>query len=171
MQGHKQSLATLPDRTLILLSEITAGTSRHDSGESGEAALMRLIPDPLLLRSHMLDNKESSFDKVGPRQIFDRRLLAQISYSSVQSTVGVQGEERRYPSAYVGQVNSLYPEPYTASAEDLNLALEIDPGSNREKGEWWADREARFSGHVFSVSLRFLLTALLMAIVVGVLLG
>lgn len=66
MQGGGQRLALLPDRTLMLLSEITASTSRRDGSESDDAALIRLMADPLLLRDHLVESSGTDSGGLGP---------------------------------------------------------------------------------------------------------
>lgn len=170
MQGGGQRLALLPDRTLMLLSEITASTSRRDGSESDDAALIRLMADPLLLRDHLVESSETDSGGVGPIHRLGQRLLSEISFSGGAPALSVQVEVHDYCPVTPGPADSLRPEPFIVTGEDKALALENSTGSCRETEGPWAGGGDLVSSPVFTASLQLLLVVLVIAGFVAVLL-
>lgn len=163
MRGEGQRLAPLPNRTLTLLAEISASTSRHDGGESDDAALIRMMADPLLLRDHLMESAKSEPFEVGPVHRLGQRLLSEFSFSGGAPAQPTQVELHPHRPATQGPVDSLRPEPFIVTGEDKALALENNTGSCREVTDSWVDGDVAASSPMLKFSLQLLVVALVIA--------
>lgn len=166
MRVEKQSLATLPDRTLALLSEITASTSRHDGGDDDEATLMRLLADPLLLRQHLKSKGEARTDWDGLARRLSHDLQSRIFFSGAVSKTGSYVLVPRYPPEEPRSAESLRPEPFTATPADRTLALDNNSGTQGDHPTPLGHNETQVSALAIGTCLQILLVVLAIAVLV-----
>lgn len=171
MRVQKQSLATLPERTLALLSEITASTTRHDSGDDDEAILIRLMADPLLLRQHLKGKGGARQDMGGLARRLNHELQSRIFLSGAVAGSDFHVFDRRYPPTVTVPAESLRPEPFTATSADMMLALDNIPASHGKRSTPISHSEAKVSALLISTCLQILLAVLAVAVLAEVLLG
>ena len=171
MRVQKQGLATLPERTLALLSEITASTTRHESGDDDEAILIRLMADPLLLRQHLKGRGGTRQDMDGLARRLNHELQSQIFLSGAVAGSDFHVLDRRYPPAVTVPAESLRPEPFTATSADMMLALDNIPGPHGERSAPLGNSETIVSAVVISTCSQVLLAVLAIAVLAEAFLG
>lgn len=169
MQGGGQRLALLPNRTLLLLSEITASTSRYDGGESDDAALIRLLADPLLLRDHLTEGGGNEARGAGLVHRLGEKLLSEFSFSDRVPILSTRAESHHYRKVTPSIADSLQPEPFVVTGEDRALALENSTGSCREAEDRQPVGGAIFPEAIFEFSFQLFLIVLSMVGLVVVL--
>jgi hypothetical protein len=117
----KQQQAPTPDRKLALLSEIGAGTSRHESRDSTEAVIARLSANPILLHRYLREITEVPKDiELDSR----RKLLSCLSATADVFVSRTAGRPRPYHVVEPVQAESLQPEAFVATEEDIAMAVE-----------------------------------------------
>lgn len=171
MRVQKQDLAALPDRTLTLLSEITASTSRHAGGDDDEAALMRIRSDPLLLRQHLKGTSGTGSDSDGLAHRLNHDLQSRIFFSGAVADAGGQIQDHRYPPLERSTAESLRPEPFAATQADMTLALDNTPGPLGYASTPHGQSEAGVSTLVIGACLQILMAVLAVAVLADVVLG
>jgi hypothetical protein len=156
MPERKQ--AEILDRNSKLMSEIGAGISRHETRNDTEAEIARLSADPLLLHRY-LQGSTALPEQWKPNSQWNLSTLQAIGSDASVSP----GRMRLYLAVEARLAESLQPESFVATEEDVALAIDHFAGSRRK-----ADANPEQPRDFITNSLDAHRTALLWAILVSI---